>query len=335
MRTLEDKVLQKIFGYKVELVEHSVEYTLVKAQKSAKVGSQIPVRVSGGNGERTPAIPMSVVSCRACEYGGFLITGRFLVDHPDLSGFAIPPSLGCESVLRADPRMSCHLCVISRDLPGYRVMTIDLSEGGLQVEAPARVALGNSVLLSLEFGREEIPILRATATVSWCRKTPEGAYRIGLQFKALDKESLQGIRAYQNLLSCRDKDSTSKDIVGKEHGGVALRLREDFSHPTHLSWHDVPLFSDPTLVAYRRADDRLRVRLRGGKTGVRYREYEFRDLRGMQDYVEGELCESKIEAFRLAETTDDYYRFQFLDSEGQILLELEAKSCSESSSEQN
>ena len=325
-------MLQKIFGYKVELVEHSAEYTLVKASSPAKVGSQIPVRVSGANGERTPAIPMSVVSCRACEHGGFLITGRFLIDHPDLSGFAIPPSLGCDSRLRADPRMNCHLCVISRDLPGYKVMTIDLSEGGLQVEAPARVALGNAVLLSLDFGQEGIPALGATATVTWCQKTSERTYRIGLQFKDLDPDSLRGIRAYQSVMSRRKEKPVTLDEIGRTNSAAPVALVE---HEKPFHWHVVPLFSEPTLVGYRRSEDSLRVRLRGGKTGVRYREYHFQGLRLMHDYVEGELCEKKIESFRLAEASEAYYCFQFLNSEKQVLIELEAKTCSESSSEQN
>ena len=57
-------MLQKIFGYKVELVEHSDEYTVVKANRAVRVGDQIPVKVSDANGQRTSAVPMVVMSCR-------------------------------------------------------------------------------------------------------------------------------------------------------------------------------------------------------------------------------------------------------------------------------
>ena len=104
-------MLQKIFGYKVELVEHSDEYTVVKANRAVRVGDQIPVKVSDANGQRTPAVPMVVMSCRECEDGDYLVTGRFLVEHPDLSGFEIPAGFKSDASVRSAHRVNCHLCV--------------------------------------------------------------------------------------------------------------------------------------------------------------------------------------------------------------------------------
>lgn len=330
-------MLHKIFGYKVELIEHSPEYTLVRAEKPVKVGTQIPVRVSGANGRRTPAVPMIVVSCRPGEHGGYLVTGRFLVEHPDLSGFEIPPGMGTDSSLRADPRIDCHLCVISRDLPGYRAMTIDISEGGLQVEAPARVALGNSVLLRIEFDTAKLPALEATATVAWCSKVERGRYRIGLQFKSLDEKGGELIGMYRELLERRSKTSLSVRAIKQDDEIVQAGNFEESAFPSLnvLEWHRVPLFSHATLVGYRRSGAGVQVRLRGGETGVRYREYSFATLRGMQDLIVGDPTIQSISEFRFAETDDGYYRFQLLGAEMTPLLEIEAKSCSEQSAEQN
>jgi Tfp pilus assembly protein PilZ len=331
-------MLQKIFGYKVELVEHSPEYTLVRADKAVRVGTQIPVRVSGANGQRTPAVPMVVMSCRAGDYGGFLITGRFLVDHPDLSGFEIPAGMGAQSALRADPRVNCHLCVISRDLPGYKVMTIDLSEGGLQVEAPARVALGNSVLLRIEFDTEKLPALQVAATVAWCQKFERGRFRIGLKFNNLDDRSAEVIGLYRQLLHRRAAADICTRTVRDEADFIATDVVEaSGSMPTLqvFQWHPIPLFECAALVGYRREGEILQVRLRGGETGVRYREYGFANLRGMQDRVAGDPSDQPVAEFRFAEADGGFYRFQFLDENKATLLEIEAKSCAEQSSEQN
>lgn len=329
-------MLQRIFGYKVELVEHSPEYTLVKSDSPVTVGTQIPVRVSGANGKRTPAVPMVVTSCRASDYGGYLVTGRFLVEHPDLSGFEIPPGIDADSSLRADPRVNCHLCVISRDLPGYRVMTIDLSEGGLQVEAPARVALGNTVLLRIEFDTQKLPAIQASATVAWCRKLERNRYRIGLQFNNLDERSTGVIGLYRNLVSRRASADIATRTV-KDDSELLAETTDNAQMPT-LSvwqWQSVPLFEEATLVGYRRKGEVLCVRLRGGRTGVRYREYAFSTLRGMRDYLDGDPAARQISEFRFAEAGEGFFRFQFLDQEMGKMLELEAKACSEQSSEQN
>ena len=331
-------MLQKIFGYKVELVEHSPEYTVVKADKAVPVGSQIPVRVSGANGRRTPAVPMVVLSCRECEQDGFLLTGRFLVDHPDLSGFEIPPSLNSDAALRSDPRVNCHLCVISRDLPGYRVMTIDLSEGGLQVEAPSRVALGNSVLLRLEFDTEKLPAIQASAKVAWCSKIDRGRYRIGLQFHNLDDRSKDVITLYRQLLVRRSEADISTrtvlddtDLVGSPTSGETGQMPSLQVY----KWQNVPLIPNSRLEGYRRVGQVLQVRLRGGQTGVRCRDYAFETLRGMKDYLDCDTTTKVVGEFRFAEVGGGFHRFQFLDQEKRILLELEAKACSEQSTEQN
>lgn len=331
-------MLQKIFGYRVELVEHSPDYTLVRSDNPVAVGTQIPVRVSGANGKRTPSVPMIVISCRPCEHDGYLVTGRFLVEHPDLSGFAIPPGIDEDSSVRSDPRVNCHLCVISRDLPGYRVMTIDLSEGGLQVEAPSRVALGSTVLLRLEFDTDKLPAIQAAATVAWCRKSERKCYKIGLKFKNLDEHSSQIIGLYRKLVEKRAaSDITTRTIKDESSFVEEVAALEGSDMPTLqvLHWHQIPLFEEPVLVGYRRFSHTLQVRLRGGRTGVRYREYAFTEMRGMRDEIEADIEERNIAEFRYAEADSGYYRFQFLDEHKTPMMEVEAKACSEQSSEQN
>lgn len=328
-------MLQKIFGYKVELVEHSDEYTVVRADRPVKVGTQIPVKVSDANGQRTPAVPMVVLSCRECEHGGFIITGRFLVEHPDLSGFQIPPGLGSDASLRSDPRVSCHLCVISRDLPGYRVMTIDISEGGLQVEAPSEVAIGSSVLLRLEFDTDKLPPIQASATVAWCTQVDRGRYRIGLQFNSLDQRSGEVIGIYRQLVNRRAvtdvslrtvKDAALEEEVGETPALPTLQV---------LQWHQVPLMNSAILVGYRRFGGVVQMRLQGGETGLQCHDYAFSSVKALKDTMDCDPSTRPIVEFRFAELSDGYFRFQLLDAQKASLLEIEAKNCTEQSPTQN
>lgn len=322
-------MLQKIFGYKVELVEHSEEYTLVRADRAVSVGSQIPVKVSGANGQRTPAVPMVVVSCRECEEG-YLVTGRFLVEHPDLSGLEIPTGLGGDPSMRASARVNCHLCVISRDLPGYRAITIDISEGGLQVEAPARVALGNSVLLRVEFDTEKLPAVEASATVAWCSKLERGRYRIGLKFKNLDERSKEVIKIYRELLDRRaEVDIAQKTLRDVELDDVVEIGQFAATTLQVLNWHDIPIKPSAILMGYRRQGGRLDVRLQGGESGVRCYDFVFTEMRALKDSLDADVSTRPVVGLRFAELADGYFRFQFLDEEKTPMLEIEAQGCTQ------
>lgn len=327
-------MLSKLFGYRVELVEHSSEYTLVKADTAVPVGTQIPVRVSGANGRRTPSVPMVVVSCRESEHGGYLLAGKFLVDHPDLSGIELPPSVS-DSFLRAAPRVSCHLCVLSRDLPGFRVMTVDISEGGLQVETPSEVTVGALVLLRIEFDTDRLPAISASATVAWCSQQERGKYRVGLAFTSIDDRSRGVIASYRELLVRREKTDIQSRMLEEDAPSTDLMAsspEETESLPTLsvLDWKKVPLQDGATLVGYMRAGSQLQVRFRAGQGSARSREFVFLGLRALRDLLEGDPTVRPIAAFRYATIGHELHRFQLLDDENVVLMEIEASACRES-----
>ncbi len=333
-------MLQKIFGYKVELVEHSSEYTLVRGDSAVAVGTQIPVRVSGANGKRTPSVPMVVISCRSCETGGYLISGKFLVDHPDLTGFEIPESVITDASLRAAPRVECHLCVLSRDLPGYRVMTVDLSEGGIQVETPAEVSVGASVLLRIEFDTDRLPPVEASASVAWCSQVERGKYRIGLQFRSIDERSKEIISLYHQLVEKRQRmDVQSRSVRGDSS---LLEQMESSVEPSaevpaidDFSWKQVSIIENATLFGYLREGQSFKVRLRGGGASLRSQEFVFGGLKRVKDRLESDLVTQSLSGFRYAPSSDGLYRFQFLDGHMDAVLEVEARLCREASTDSN
>ncbi len=332
-------MLSKLFGYRVELIEHSAEYTLVKADTAVPVGTQIPVRVSGVNGKRTPSVPMVVVSCRESEHGGYLLAGKFLVDHPDLSGIELPPSVN-DSFVRSAPRVSCHLCVLSRDLPGFRAMSVDISEGGLQVETPSEMEIGALVLLRIEFDTDKLPSVQASATVAWCSQQERGKYRVGLQFTSLDARSQEIIGSYRDLLVRREQTDIQSRMLEEEvpaTADVAEPAEESSSLPTLqvLDWKRVPLQAGATLVGYMRAGAQLQVRFRAGHAGARAREFVFLGLRALRDQLEGDPTVRAISSFRYASVSSDLHRFQLLGEENVVLLEIEASACRESLPEAN
>ena len=70
---------------------------------------------------------------------------------------------------RQQPRHSLRFRVLSRDLPGYRAITIDLSQSGLQLETQASMTPGSELTLDLEFDREDLRDFSCAARVVWSK----------------------------------------------------------------------------------------------------------------------------------------------------------------------
>jgi hypothetical protein len=218
-------------------------------------------------------------------------------------------------------------------------MTIDLSEGGVQVEAASEVQTGSSVLMRIEFDTDKLPAIEASATVAWCAQQERGKYRVGLRFTSIDERSRKIISLYQDLLARRvDVDITTRTAVGDRNIELVESLDlVDSALPTLQveSWNQVPLSETVVLVGYMRAGSQLQIRLRGIGPGARYREYVFTGLRGLSDRMQGDPSAVEIAQFRYTSASDHQHRFQLLDCAHNLLLEIEAAACRESSPEAN
>ena len=100
-----------------------------------------------------------------------------------------------------------------------------------------------------------------------------------------------------------------------------------------VNWHNVPV-GRSILLGYRRFGRELQVRLQKD-AGLQFTDYTFRELRGMQDNMDCDPIVRPVAEFRYADSTEEFFRFQFLDSEKAVLLEIEARGCAETHPEQN
>lgn len=84
--------------------------------------------------------------------------------------------------------------VLSRDLPGYRGVTLDLSSSGVQLETNALLDVGSEPELKFEFDRGELESFTCRARVVWSKRdgNNERKFRSGLTFvPATDDERRQ------------------------------------------------------------------------------------------------------------------------------------------------
>lgn len=97
--------------------------------------------------------------------------------------------------------------VRSRQLPGYRAVTHDLSRSGLQLETEELLQKGAVLMLELEFDREEISDFNCPAEVMWSRPDEKRAkrYRAGLAFRPSTDDEKRNLVRMATVLQARSE----------------------------------------------------------------------------------------------------------------------------------
>lgn len=94
--------------------------------------------------------------------------------------------------------------VVSRDLPGYRALTLDISGSGLQLQTEAMLEKSRILNLQMEFDREELPDFSCPAKVVWS-KGEEGSrfFQAGLVFVPESHEQKVNLARMGTVLETR------------------------------------------------------------------------------------------------------------------------------------
>lgn len=71
-------------------------------------------------------------------------------------------------LLRGPERFPCRVRVMSRHLPGFRGVTVDLHSTGLQLETEGPVPVGKVLPLTIEFDVQSFEPVVCSARVAWC-----------------------------------------------------------------------------------------------------------------------------------------------------------------------
>lgn len=94
--------------------------------------------------------------------------------------------------------------VLSRELPGFKALAVDISETGVGLVADGPVAEGTVVELSLDLGDNPTSgagtRLTARARVVHCTKRPDGRYRLGLCFVTMAADVTRQIHEFLRRL---------------------------------------------------------------------------------------------------------------------------------------
>jgi hypothetical protein len=93
--------------------------------------------------------------------------------------------------------------VRSRQLPGFKGMTVDFSRSGLQLEVDAEVPVGLKLTLTVDFDRFDLNPLDCAGEIVWCRPLSGRGYRAGLRFVHPDAATRQRVHEVANFIEER------------------------------------------------------------------------------------------------------------------------------------
>ncbi|MBI3926331.1 MAG: PilZ domain-containing protein [Armatimonadetes bacterium] len=167
------------------------------------LGERVRLRLSVPGGRRD--VRVEVASQRATPQG-WVCTA---LHRGQLDGLASPQP----EFQRRSPRVAVSARVMSRELPGYRAVSVDLSLEGIQLALEAPLQPGQELELTVD--DEGGAPLRLRARVVWCR--PGGgprAYRAGMEFVDLDAETAASLRRWHHALTLLQEADVQHRTLG-------------------------------------------------------------------------------------------------------------------------
>ncbi|GMU55190.1 MAG: hypothetical protein AMXMBFR33_43360 [Candidatus Xenobia bacterium] len=170
-----------------EFVDCQGERIIFKSSRPYEMGKKVQLRLTLPD---HPRVRIQVGTCRSLPGGGYVVVGRLLKGVRLPGGSARP-----EPFLRQSRRFPCRTRVLSRCLPGFRAMTLDVSSSGVQLETDGKMPVGIQIQMVLELG-EQGPGLSCQARVAWCAPHDEqNRFRVGLEFLSPSQELLRGLES--------------------------------------------------------------------------------------------------------------------------------------------
>ena len=147
-----------------------------------------------------------------------------------------------EAITRDSERFDVIVRVKSRQLPGYRALTLDISGSGLQIETEGLLEKGKILDLEMEFDRPELPDFTCPAQVMWAKTDDSRRQHLaGLAFQPETHEQKLNLARMGTVLETRS-ETDIKDLLQEANRLDATR-EAFFAQKENLPTHPVPAAS--------------------------------------------------------------------------------------------
>lgn len=314
-------------GPVMDYIDNQESVVVLRSRRQYKPGREVSVRIAVP-GNRPAPTRVVVKSCRPLETGGYAVSA-FLPTGAQIEDVETNVDTATDAALRSSPRLECHICVLSKDLPGYRAVTVDYSCGGVQLEVPGEVEPGASVLVRLEFDVNTLPALECKARVAWCSAYDRKNYRVGLQFVDLDAKAREVLDRFEQILLGRDDTPILHRLLFGDEGQPALENAVAEQAPAKITVRQPvqPItgsIHEGKLTAFAR--DHAGVTVTIERPSGEKAFYRFPGHRGLSDFMGVGSAEHEIGDLVEKTSAGGCNRYQFVGAFRKVVLEIVAPS---------
>jgi PilZ domain-containing protein len=149
---------------------------------------------------------------------------------------------------RDGDRYEVSLRVLSRELPGYRGVTLDLSRTGVQLETSGILEVGSEPTLKFEFDRGELESFECRAKVVWSRKEDSRRdFHSGLVFLPETNDEKRQLARMATVLQTRSE--TDLKTLLDQARRIDPELERDYAAMAQAKGEIAPVPPPPPIPA--------------------------------------------------------------------------------------
>ncbi len=113
-------------------------------------------------------------------------------------------------LIRRAPRYQWSIRVLSKDLVGFRAISLDFNRLGLKLSTEGPSELGKRVSLTMEVETANSRELLCQGVVRWCKEINRKSYEVGVEFTELDEEVAQELENFESFLAARETNDVAR-----------------------------------------------------------------------------------------------------------------------------
>ena len=115
--------------------------------------------------------------------------------------------------MRRAPRYNWSIRVLSKDLPGFRAISLDFNRHGVKLSTEGLVEENKAITMMLEIETAKTRELLCQGVVRWTKELGRRKYEIGIEFTELDETVAKELENFESFLSVRQSgDIATKSI---------------------------------------------------------------------------------------------------------------------------
>ena len=199
-----------------------------KAKKAFKVGSRptisIAIPIASGGAEDFK-LPVTITKVRQVGPNAVVCTGivpgaaksvehlRQILNGLDPNASTDPDELDDSDSMRRAPRYQWSIRVLSKDLPGFRAISLDFNRLGVKLSTEGPVETNNVITMMLEIETSKNRELLCQGFVRWCKEVGRRKYEVGVEFSELEREVAQELENFESFLADRQTTDVSRRSV--------------------------------------------------------------------------------------------------------------------------